>query len=322
VRLTDTYLKSVVYLENPIAGAEGEIDPLGTGFLIRHDDIIHIVTAAHVAVELENLSPFGIRLNRKTDGLGKIDYIESGKWFHHPDATVDFAVRPYAIPGWADVSAAVTKHIITQFKRESKDVGVGDLAYIVGIFRPLHGKKRNVPVVHTGHIATMADNEKITTFDWRSRSIRPPLIEIEGHLVEAHTFPASSGSPVFVRRSLKHDHVAQDGSVLWAWKYGSVWLLGLWHGAWITDVSTQLGLAKNSVTLGVGMGITVPAPKIIEALDQAGLLILRKEIKEAEAKSSPVIPQSATRPVGRLREEMARTVLSRRPQPRKKSAKR
>ena len=66
--------------------------------------------------------------------------------------------------------------------------------------------------------------------------------------------------------------------------YGSVWLLGLWHGAWTDDVGKYLHIAKDTVTLGMGMGITIPAPRIMEALDQPELVAIRKAAKQAKAK--------------------------------------
>jgi Trypsin-like peptidase domain len=290
VRLMDSYLRSIVYLGFPHPDKPSAIDPAGTGFLLSYDESTYIVTAAHVAKQLTEV-PFGIRLNREGDGLGQVDYIESARWYLHPDDTVDVAVIPYKPPRWARVKFVWGKYIMSDFKRETKDIGVGDLAYVVGILKALRAKDKNVPVVHTGHIASMADGEKIPTTDWRSNAENPPLLDIDAYLVQAPTMPQSSGSPVFVRRTI-NSVLKTETESLRTTVAGSVWLLGLWHGAWINDVSTLLQVSDGSVTVGTGMGLCIPAPKIIQVLQTDELMTMRQKWKDS-AERQYIVQQQA-----------------------------
>ena len=66
VRLSENVRKTIVYLGHEIPGAEGEIHPSGTGFIVTNGEPggTYLVTAAHVALDLED-QPFDIRLNQK-----------------------------------------------------------------------------------------------------------------------------------------------------------------------------------------------------------------------------------------------------------------
>ncbi len=307
VRLNDSFLRCVVYLGWPIAGSDDQLDPVGTGFIVAHDLATYIVTAAHVALEFSRDGvPFGIRMNKSADGSGKVIHIDSAKWYFHPDDKIDVAVLPFMPPSWAKANAFPTTNVISDYKAQTKDIGPGDLAYVVGIFKLLPGLKKNNPVVHVGHVASMAHGEDIETQDWRSTAKNPPPLNINGYIIQVHTMPQSSGSPVFVRRSLLgHSSMSEKGHPaepvermpqLVTAMYGSVWLLGLWHGAWTDDIAKYLSIAKDTVTLGMGMGITIPAPRIIETLNQPELKAMRKaavEVMEAQWSAPKVVPQSA-----------------------------
>jgi hypothetical protein len=175
------------------------------------------------------------------------------------------------------------------------------------------------------------------SLDWRSNANPPPVLGINGYIVQVDTMPQASGSPVFVRRSFPISAPDPDAkpkpvegkpnlhevSVIRGEVYGSIWLLGLWHGAWTNDVSKMLGLSQGSVNLGMGMGVTVPAPRILEVLDQPDLVALR-EVEKAERMSKPTVsPQSESKstvkPTEGTLDPMLRTL---RKQPRTAPAKR
>lgn len=305
VRLSDDARACIVYLGIPGINEDQEMQPVGTGFLISHDGVTYIVTAAHVAKELTDCA-FGVRLNTK-QGDGRIDRIDEGNWRNHPtDELVDVAVLPYEVPEWADAKP-YKKYFVTEFKRKTKNFGSGDLVYVVGVYKFLHGVKRNMPAVHTGYIAAMADGEEIYTGDWRAADPdKADLIAVSGHLIQAPTLPASSGSPVFVRRSL--DHMMPDPAfvlpedakpgdkvkvpLVRAASYGSVWLLGLWQGAW-GDVTRMVSLPDGTVDMGTGMGVCVPAIKILEVLDHPELVELRRKGKQDSMKKVGLTQQSS-----------------------------
>ncbi|MBI2753008.1 MAG: trypsin-like peptidase domain-containing protein [Betaproteobacteria bacterium] len=320
MRLSDSYLCQIVYLGFPRPDNDHELDVHGTGFLLAHEGDTYLVTAAHVAVDLDE--SFAVRLNREDSGLGDLKRIDHATWYYHPDDTVDVAVMPFTPPKWAKVNYAKSKWIATEFKVQSKDIGPGDLAYVVGIFQKMRGKEKNLPVVHTGHIGSMAHGEKLITDDWRPGAKNDAKIEIEGYLVQVPTLPESSGSPVYVRRSLAQKTLADIASGyrdrasdrLRAWMHGSVWLLGLWHGTWNTE--------EKGVVVATNMGACIPAPRILETLDRKELKAMRKAAKEKRVAAIALTPQSASDAVARDRDGILGAMLSQPPQPRKKSASR
>ncbi len=156
-----------MYLGFPRVGEEPALDAVGTGFLVSYTDAgDYLVTAAHVAKKLDG-APFGVRLNDKT-GKARIDHRDGALWWYHPDTTVDVALVEYAPPEWANTSPWIARWFMSDFKRGSKNIGAGDLVYIVGMYHFSPGTARNVPIVHTGHLAMMADGEKIPAKDWRA----------------------------------------------------------------------------------------------------------------------------------------------------------
>lgn len=286
VRLSEDVRKSVVYLGYELPGADSEIDPCGTGFLIANGEPggSYLVTAAHVALELED-GPFDIRLNQKPDSKrpdvlpsGRLHRIDKAKWFYHPtDKTVDVAVMPFNAPNWADVVWWKARHFATAFKVKTKDLGPGDFTYVVGILPRMKGTKRNMPAVHTGHIVLMGDGEKVTIKDWRDKTDKSKTMEIDAYLVQAIALPGSSGSPVFARRSLQHklELPDLDQNPVKAAIPGSLWFLGIWRGAWFGTAPSDLHIPEHA-RVPYGFGTVVPAPKINEILDQPALAEMRK----------------------------------------------
>jgi hypothetical protein len=226
VRIANDLRKAVVFLGEEFADNWGEsaIDPRATGFLVGwqsdasvgpahggKEEIsgIYLVTARHVAEPLG--SHFAIRYNKKGGG-SDIEHIENARWTFHPDATVDVAVLHCGHPDWADCipipGMMLTKPILgtegnsVSIKPEdivldNPNMGVGDIAYVIGLFHLLQGRRTNLPVVHTGHIALLPEDEKIPV---RNRQTGKQQ-DVEGYLVEAHGLEGLSGAPVFARSS-------------------------------------------------------------------------------------------------------------------------
>jgi hypothetical protein len=216
MRIADDLRKATVFLGEEIADESGEsaIDPQATGFFVvwqsdsgRPIDMegeatgIYLITARHVAEPLG--SHFAIRFNKKGGG-SDIERIENARWTFHPDETVDVAVLHCGYPDWADCvpvpGRMLSRPTLEPYRTVRKDdlimnepdLGIGDIAYVVGLFPLLHGKKVNLPVVHTGHIALLPEDERIPV---RNR-ITNKRHDIEGYLVEAHGLEGLSGAPV------------------------------------------------------------------------------------------------------------------------------
>lgn len=296
VRINDDIRKCVVYLGLPIVREDGkdDIKAAGTGFLVAYGDIggraaVYIVTAKHVAKQLEDV-PFGIRLNDKA-GKYRIVSVDRGDWAKHPDN--DVAVLRFDIPDWAD-AGCFSKYFAVPFKRKTKNIGIGDLAYIIGLFSLMHGNERNLPIVHTGHIAMFPEGQKVAIKD----SSTGEKVDIDAFLVEGQALSGASGAPVFVRRSIP-TVVPDPGDQthgLKAWVHGSLWLLGLWSASYAGSPSSELAEFKgvdSGSKVPYGVGVVVPSEKIIEVFEMPKLRDERDAEKKRHTETTAATTDSA-----------------------------
>jgi hypothetical protein len=282
VRLADSVQKCVVFL-GPERG--DDIHLAGTGFLLRTgggtESTTYLVTAAHVARQMAG--PFGVRMNTR-EGQFRVHPLERAEWAYHPDEGVDVVATVFDPPDWADTVPFHVRYFATEFKIGTKNFGPGDFAYVVGLYRLLQDTRRNIPLVHTGHIAALAADHPIPVTDERGKTT-----PTYGYLVESRAISGASGSPVFVRRSIEHEIQAPGaarGQKLVASTPGSVWLLGLWQSSWPRKPEQALleGAELGSdVKVSVGIGVVVPASFILEVLSLPKLEKQRDQRKHARA---------------------------------------
>jgi len=313
VRIPNELRKAVVFLGEELADDNGQsaIDPRATGFFVAWQTDsgrpvegmtpecsgIYLVTARHVAVPLG--TNFAIRFNKKGGGSG-IELVEKAKWTFHPDETVDLAVLHCGYPDWADCvpvpgnmlssPARYDNELISGATGEDPimslgSLGAGDITYVVGLFHLLHGRETNLPVIHTGHIALLPEDEKIPV----ANRITGQPQQVEGYLVEAHGLEGLSGAPVFARTSspvtatYSHNGPPLAGGFRPAHPvlgrlHGHIVLLGLWQGSWDGEPAPALEQnQKLSRRVPVGMGVVVPASKVAETLNQPELVVARQE---------------------------------------------
>ena len=274
VRLADDVRRSVAFLGCQSLAEPDRLDPVfGTGFFVGWEGCCYLVTAGHVVDALKTnrddleTGPFGIRLN-DSSGNGRVEHQDSAR-FHYHDRypEIDVAVIEFSPPKWADAIAIPQSVFLSEHLLELKDIGPGDLAYVVGLFQHLQGTRRNLPVVHTGHLAGYPGDELIPVEGGH---------HLSGYLVETNAIPGASGSPVFVRRTLHGVTPSNTQSGLAdAYCYGAAFVLGLWAGSWNERI-------KSNATMPRGMGIVTPAINIIEVLNMPELRD-RREKRKAKA---------------------------------------
>jgi hypothetical protein len=309
VRVNDDLRKTVVFFgfEDPTPG-KGGINCIGTGFLMVYDGCGYIVTAKHLAHGLSN-DPFVVRLNKK-DGTSENLQADNIRWYEHPQHEVDIAVTPFSLPTNAPYDAVHIPESMMALDAlkhgEAINVlGIGDLTYVVGLFRLMSGERRNLPIVHSGAIAMMPGDEKIPVKDWRDKTKR---LFVEGYLVETQALEGLSGSPVFVRPTVGVDvspkHVLMNPATAHEWRAvaprSPVFLLGLWSGSWDAPpdevISVQTG---KTARVSVGIGVVVPAVKIQETLMTPELIEARAEVKKRREAQQPAAEMDSAIPLAR-----------------------
>ena len=271
VRIHDDALKSVVFFGRDEQTADGDVQVSyrGTGFFARRQGFTYLFTARHVAQQLDGL-PFVIRFNLP-DGTSHPEQIDRLKWYHHTDPNVDVSVAFYCPPRHYDVVPIDTNIFIQEDWAD--DYGAGDEVQVVGLFRLVVGADRNLPFVHTGHIALCpTKGETIPLRDLGTKR----LLNVEGYLIEVQTLDGISGSPVFARRSIKARNM--EGPTF-AIAYGEVSFLGLYAGSWDGAPGEILANDRglNGPRVPVGMGVVVPAHKLLQGLAMPKMKAERQE---------------------------------------------
>jgi len=238
---------------------------------------IYFVTARHVADDLKGREIY-LLVNKVGGGVTTIPPI-TDRWYLHPtDKTADVAVVQVGNPGNTDIRAVKLNTLGTPSLLAEFDVGIGDEVFATGLFTPVAGTARNEPIVRHGNIALMPQEQ-----------IQTELGYADVYLVEARSIGGLSGCPVFVRPSLRLMEAAHPRvNGVQASTYTSI-LLGMMHGHW--DIK-ESDLNKAFIThdrkhgVNLGIGIVVPAQKILETINQPELQEMRRKIEEDRIRKS------------------------------------
>jgi hypothetical protein len=272
MRLNDDMRKSVVFLG---FGDGDNFTPVGTAFLFGYKDGLYIVTTQHIAVGIGD-APFSLRVN-KFDGTSEtipVDPLVDAKWYSHPsDPNVDISVMPYHYRLDKRVFDTLQIHegmVASDATLHEWGIGAGEMCYVVGLFRLMAGRKRNLPIVHTGNIASLPNDELIPVRDWLAPQESGKARKIQGYLVEVSNLQGLSGSPVLVRPDVVlGEHKVRGNHSVKAYA-GSVFLLGIWQGSWDAEPDQVVAIEQRKpVRVPVGMGVVVPADRLIEIMESS-----------------------------------------------------
>ena len=323
VRVAEDARRCVVFFGTPSPGIDDDLEPWGTGFLVRANDdrrTCYLVTAAHVVMDKMDC-PFAIRFNDHNNSSA-LHHVDTADWQFHPtDETVDVAVLEIVPPEWADCIVFPQHMMLSDFKFTSKSIGPGDTVYTVGLWSYLRGRSRNKPFVHVGYIGMVPQDDKVPVKNWIPGKSDP--VEVEAYLTEGQPLPGASGSPVFVSRTVEIGPglVAEDPHAR-TWAHGSVWLLGLHSDAYFerADIS---GLGNKFVPRGVN--IVVPSMRIWDVMDKPELKkkrVSQMNEKRRQQRSAAVLPEKTSAPLANdenptHREDFTRLVgaAARKPEP-------
>jgi hypothetical protein len=286
VRVPDVVLKCVGFVgevthTEPDGSITGDLNATGFFVSIPLTDkpglgprAVYFVTAKHVASDLKNRD-FYFLVNRRGGGVKNLRAVV-GDWSTHPnDPTADVALIQVGNDPEADIDTVDLKWLATPERLKFLNIGIGDEVHATGLFTPVPGERRNVPIVRFGNIAMMPEEQ-----------IQTDLGFADVFLVEARSLGGISGSPVFVRPTINYKlpPEMQHGDVKNAYWCGhGATLLGLMHGHWdIRESEMNKAFFTHDRKHGVNMGIAivVPAIKILETLNCAELVEFRERMKQ------------------------------------------
>lgn len=275
MRVPEEVRECVVYLGLPVNLPDGSMamNPVGTGFLVfKRDETLenwgysYLATAKHVAEALTG-KEFVARVNRKEGDAALVKGLGVTWWYHPTDAAVDVALFPWAPSREKyDFRQIDSEMFLTDEIISSQSIGPGDEVFITGLFAHFAGSQRNIPIVRMGNIAMMPREPVPTTRG-----------NIDAYLIEARSIGGLSGSPAFVRSTV-------------SFGMGKVYLLGLMHGHWdippdaIDDSASEDQRSEKFGRVNMGIAIVIPAKKILDVLNQQGLIDMRRSYTEEERK--------------------------------------
>lgn len=279
--------------------ADKRFQPRATGFfvsyLVEGGAFLYLVTAEHV---ISGLSTRGhdiwVRVNFR-NGEGGEFRVPFENWRFHPDETkrTDVAVASVGDQARNDETGEIVKidlrHISANGDKsifaiqktiDEHAIGPGEEIAIIGLFRNHFGAERNIPIVRTGNIAMMKGEPVFTSYaGW-----------IDAYLIEARSIGGLSGSPVFVNmppyRIVNNQTRSTHGT-------SQLYLLGLVHGHFdVASLKDDAVLEDDGVVGGIntGIGIVIPAEKILETIDHPDWRVHREKALAKKKKESAAIP--------------------------------
>ena len=290
MRIPDVLLKSVGFIGEVSHRVGSEVfgDLHATGFFVAiparksTGHFVYFVTAKHIAQDLADKETYFL-INKKGGGLMKLLPPKDSPWCCHPsDDTADVAVLSVPIDPRADVIAIPDNEFVSakDFEKDARGIegkfGIGDETITVGLFTEAPGVSRIFPIVRHGNVA-MLPTEQIQT----------DLGYADVYLVEARSIGGMSGSPVWIRPSLLMLADTGDNAIVPTGIVGPGKLLGLMHGHWAieeSEINNPKIVHNRQRGVNMGIAIVVPGSKILETINQPGLMELRNSVEEIESK--------------------------------------
>lgn len=206
---------------------------------------------------------------------GGYECLNTEEWTSSDDA--DIAVSPLTLSYLGHAIEAIGSDEFVDAGR-APHLGPGDEVFMAGRFVDFDGRQKNTPTARFGNIAMLPGEEDF-------------------YLIEHHSLPGCSGSPVFVR--IDTDQRGGDNARIhdlnrsgeYQRFYGP-WLLGLdsfrvqdWLRVYDSRSDAAVTTPSGWVKTNSGMAGVVPAWKIMELLESPNLVKQREDdaekIKEA-----------------------------------------
>jgi hypothetical protein len=294
MRVPDELRKCILFVG--IKDKDGNFLPRASAFFARIMEHQHewtfVITAQHVISGLLLAGhEIWIRNNKKGGGTTE-SKIPSDKWIYgvtSPEGLdTDVAACPVQITPDEDVMGVGLNGpqsiIISDADVTNHSIGIGDEVHIAGLFRSHFGRQNNVPIIRIGNIAMMEGEPVWTRY----------CGYVEAHLIEAMSIGGLSGSPVFVNLGpvrIKNSSVVQT--------VGRPYLFfGMIHGHFdvknLNEDVVSDDETKSSKGLHTGIGVVIPARKIIETVFQPDQSEMRRKLIERHRNESGSVADVVT----------------------------
>jgi hypothetical protein len=133
-------------------------------------------------------------------------------------------------------------------------------------------------VVHSGNIALLPSDEKIPVRNWEAGG---GTRHIEGYLVQSESIQGLSGAPTFARSNVELiDMPTPAGPMALLFPRKDVDFIGVWQGAWdARPEDARAASLGRELRVPVGIGIVIPAYKMVEIFEMPELKQDRERIK-------------------------------------------
>ena len=296
MQVSDIVLKCVGFVGKALIQGTSviEVEHCATGFFVSVPSIIirgnftYFVTAKHVVQGLKAEDVY-VMANRRGGGTTiNFGIVQNHFWFHPADKTADVAVAMVA-EAEPDADILPMSETMLLQKPFPKTIGIGSQVFMTGMFSLVSGNPLDrdsaqtipvEPILRTGNIAMIPKSQIQTNYGYA-----------DVYLIEARSLGGLSGSPVFVRETVQFPAKFPDGRDGLASAYGDVRLLGMMHGHWDireSDINNPTISTELRHGVNIGIGIVVPAEKILETINQPEFMEFRTEANtryEREAKA-------------------------------------
>jgi hypothetical protein len=153
--------------------------------------------------------------------------------------------------------------ILTEQYIAENDVGCGDEVITAGLPVSYFGRNKNVPIVRTGHIAAMPEEDIYLGERWGHQ---------RAYLIEGKSIGGLSGSPVFLHTPAFR---RIDGAARPSHGHQTEYLMGVHIGLFETRAgadnlrpTTEERRANFLEAMSSGIGIVIPVQRVIEIIEK------------------------------------------------------
>lgn len=272
-RIDTRYMNCVAFLYPNTKAAESGSAYGGSGFLLTipfEQEIdgelrshVYVITNSHVIREFN--SPV-IRLNKST---GEQEIIPNTIADWHDDWNQDdLAVckiddTKMRLLQWL---APEPHDLVTEEQYQNQDIEIGDDVIMIGRFVGYDGKQQNLPIVRFGTVAM-----------WPIDPVQHPRqgLKQDSWLIECHSIPGTSGSPVFTTKKDDAGYTVPDKLLGINWGYPP-------HRVPVYRNKTKEEFANIYGEMPSGIGAVIPSWNLMKFLNRSDMVDARKKFERDE----------------------------------------